>query len=197
MECCLQWKPRIQNVQGQRNLRKWSKAFYLSKSVSHFPKGLGRGPVPNFTVTELCDLEVPSSYFLIIGQSWELKESWMPVFKLTGFPCWRRDARSWIETKTPGHLHWCHCKLCCLSHMTWACLATRNLKLLENPLQRALWIMVGTISSLCLRMEILSKLHWLQAAACHASRNVPPLSAKASGLQQTHDWQAVGLWSSG
>lgn len=130
-------------------------------------------------------LEVPSSYFLTVGQSWELKESWMPVFKLTGFPCWRRDARSQIETKTPGHLHWCHCKLCCLSSITWACLATHNLKLLESPLQRALWIMVGTISSLCLRMEILSELHWLQAAACHASRNVPPLSAKASGLQDT------------
>lgn len=61
MECCLQWKPRIQNVQGQRNLRKWSKAFYLWKSVSHFPKGLGRGPIPNFTVRTLGPLNTLKS----------------------------------------------------------------------------------------------------------------------------------------
>lgn len=72
MECCLQWKQKIQNVQGQRNLRRWSKAFYLSQSVSHLPKGLERGPIPTFTVTELCDhkyLEILSSYFLTIGQA--------------------------------------------------------------------------------------------------------------------------------
>lgn len=66
MECCLQWKPRIQNVQGQRNLRKWSKAFYLWKSISHFPKGLGRGPIPNFTVTELWDHRTPWSPQLLL-----------------------------------------------------------------------------------------------------------------------------------
>lgn len=52
-----------------KELRKCSKAFYLSKSLSHFPKGGERGSIPTFIVTDLCDNcrpePVKSQLFLI------------------------------------------------------------------------------------------------------------------------------------
>lgn len=139
MECCLQWKPRIQNVQGQRNSRKRSKAFYLSKSVI-FQKDWKEDPFlllqsHNFvTIQDLAT--IPSSYFLTIGQGLR-NEGFLDASFQAGWISMLKE-RCKVSDRNP--LHWCHCKLMSNQY---------HLVLLGHPQPKSSW-KLSKWASLCL-----------------------------------------------